>query len=66
METARSRGRRRDGRGRYRERGRRADEEKTRRATGGPELEQKGRDEQMKGNLETSATKAKETLKKGV
>ena len=34
--------------------------------TGGPELEQKGRDEQMKGNLETSATKAKQALKKGV
>jgi uncharacterized protein YjbJ (UPF0337 family) len=34
--------------------------------TGGPELEQKGRDEQMTGNLETSATKAKHALKKGV
>ena len=29
------------------------------------ELEQKGRDEQAKGNLKTSAKKAKEAVKKG-
>ena len=40
--------------------------EKAGRATGSPGLEQKGRDEQAKGNLKTSASKAKEAVKKGL
>ena len=39
--------------------------EKVGRATRSPRLEQKGRDEQTKGNLKTSARKAKDALKKG-
>ena len=39
--------------------------EKAGRATHDPGLEQKGRDEQAKGNLKTSAKKAKEAVKKG-
>ena len=38
--------------------------EKAGKATGNPNLEQKGRDEQSKGNLKSSAKKAKDALKK--
>ena len=40
--------------------------EKVGRATNSPGLEQKGRDEQSKGNLKASARKAKDALKKGM
>jgi uncharacterized protein YjbJ (UPF0337 family) len=39
--------------------------EKAGQAAGTPGLEQKGRDEQAKGNVKTSAKKAKDALKKG-
>jgi uncharacterized protein YjbJ (UPF0337 family) len=39
--------------------------EKAGQATDTPGLEQKGRDEQAKGNVKTSAKKAKDALKKG-
>ena len=38
--------------------------EKLGKATGNPGLEQKGRDEQAKGDIKKSASKAKEALKK--
>jgi uncharacterized protein YjbJ (UPF0337 family) len=39
--------------------------EKTGRATHDTKLEQEGRNEQTKGNVKTSAKKAKDALKKG-
>ena len=40
--------------------------EKAGKASGNPNLEQKGRDEQSKGNLKSSAKKAKDAIKKSV
>ena len=40
--------------------------EKTGKATGDAGLEQKGQDEQAKGNVKSSAKKAKEAVKKSI